>query len=304
MSTLEIYGLDKGYLEGRGHHNDWTKDANNSKDKKKGKGKKDTKKRSFNSIAKKLGKEVAEDVRPQHFDLKPFNKALKKFLNCTAEERSKLRTLFLEKQTQVRNVFKDSHNEISFKKVMDVGELAQYLVEGGINLDVNIQESLGSLLLCFGDIEVEQGWGDRVPADTEEQRKNKILLQMEETAKVKEQEERTKKAATGLYKPPTEDEEESLRNEYHAREAKIEQYKALAKAKPPIKQWIRETSIHDLLLALDRMAEYDRMLSDLAKIPFEGWSNEDRVLKKLNKPYVKEFVELPPVSNDQAYSSD
>jgi len=124
MTTLEIYGLEKGYLEGRGHHNDWTKDAGNKNDKKKGKGKKDTKKRSFNSIAKKLGKEVAEDTRPIYFDLKPFRDTIKKFLNCNSEERSKLRTLFLEKQTQVRNVFKDSHGEISFKKVMDVGELS------------------------------------------------------------------------------------------------------------------------------------------------------------------------------------
>jgi len=304
MTTLEIYGLEKGYLEGRGHHNDWTKDSGQNKDKKKGKGKKDTKKRSFNSIAKKLGKEVAEDIRPTYFDLKPFREALKKFLAGNAEERSKLRTLFLEKQTQVRNVFKDSHGEISFKKVMDVNELAQYLAEGGVNLDQNMSESLGSLLLCFGDIEIDAGWADRVPPDNDEQRKNKIFLQMEESAKAKDAEERTKKAATGLYKPPTEEEEAALKAYTEAQDAKIEQYKLLSKPKPPVKQWIRETSIHDLLIALDRMAEYDRMLSDLGKISFEGWSNEDRVLKKLNRPYVKEFVELPEIHGEQTYSQD
>ena len=27
MGTLEIYGLEKSYLQGKGHHNDWTKDS-------------------------------------------------------------------------------------------------------------------------------------------------------------------------------------------------------------------------------------------------------------------------------------
>lgn len=32
--------------------------------------------------------------------------------------------------------------------------------------------------------------------------------------------------------------------------------------------------------------------------------NEDRVLKKLNRPYIKEHVELPEVDPNQKYSSD
>jgi hypothetical protein len=46
-----------------------------------------------------------------------------------------------------------------------------------------------------------------------------------------------------------------------------------------------ETSIHDLLVALDRSAEYDRMLSHLSLIKFDGFTNEDKILKKLNRPY-------------------
>jgi len=37
---------------------------------------------------------------------------------------------------------------------------------------------------------------------------------------------------------------------------------------------------------------------------FDNWINEDRVLKKLNRPYVKEFVELPEVDPTQKYSAD
>lgn len=98
-----------------------------------------------------------------------------------------------------------------------------------------------------------------------------MLLKIELENKTKEQEERTKKASTGLYKPPTEEEEAKQKEADDERDKKIEDYKRLAKAKPPIKQWIRETSIHDLLISLDRMAEYDRMLADLGKMSFDNW---------------------------------
>jgi hypothetical protein len=65
-----------------------------------------------------------------------------------------------------------------------------------------------------------------------------------------------------------------------------------------------ETSIHDLLVALDRSAEYDRMLSHLNLIKFDGFTNEDKILKKLNRPYKQEFVEVPEVNNQVQYSSD
>lgn len=42
------------------------------------------------------------------------------------------------------------------------------------------------MLICFGDIEIDDGWGDRVPEDTEEQRKNKMLLKIELENKSKE----------------------------------------------------------------------------------------------------------------------
>jgi len=47
---------------------------------------------------------------------------------------------------------------------------------------------------------------------------------------------------------------------------------------------LSETSIHDLLLALEKMEEYDRMMSELevANIDF---ANEDGLLEKLGTPY-------------------
>lgn len=142
-------------------------------------------------------------------------------------------------------------------------ELSGYLFESGMSLDSSITESLGSLLLCFGDIEVDKGWGDRQPPDTEEQRKAKALLKITQEERTKAADDRVKKAATGLYKPPSEEEEGKHKAELAEEDLRIDNLKKIAKAKAPIKQMLYETSIHDLLLALDRSAEYDRMLSNL-----------------------------------------
>jgi hypothetical protein len=67
---------------------------------------------------------------------------------------------------------------------------------------------------------------------------------------------------------------------------------------------LHETSIHDFLVALDRSAEYDRMLAHLKMISFDTWTNEDKALKKLNRPYIQEFVELPELEGQKKYSND
>lgn len=68
----------------------------------------------------------------------------------------------------MRAVFKDKFFEFSFKRVIDVHELPAILNTEGFNLDGLLYESLGSMLLCFGDIEVERRFGDRPPPITEE----------------------------------------------------------------------------------------------------------------------------------------
>lgn len=303
MTTLELFGLEKGYLQGIGHHSDWSPESAANK-KGKGKDKKSKKTKSFNSLAKRYGKGVQLEKRPTHFDLKPFLKALKLFLACNPEERSKLRTVAHEKAAAVRSVFKDKHNEVSFKKVMDIHELSKALEDAHVKIDNSIKECLGSLLLCFGDIEVDAGWGDRIPPDTNEQRIAKSFLAQELERRRQQEDERTKKAATGLYKPPTEEEEEKYRQEIAESDKKIADLTKKAAPLPPIKQWLRETSIHDLLIAFDRMAEYDRLLSDLGIINFDNWVNENRALKNLGRPYIKEHVELPEVDPNMQYSKD
>lgn len=123
-----------------------------------------------------MGVQEEEKVRPTFFDLVPFQKALKKFMCCTPDVRSFVRCLFTEKSTPLRNVFKDKHGELSFKKVVDIHEFASMLVDNGIQIDGLLGESLGSMLMCFGDIEVDKHWGDRPPPETDEQKKAKANL--------------------------------------------------------------------------------------------------------------------------------
>ncbi len=49
IETLEHYGLPKDYMKGAGHHNDWSKDANDKK-KKAAKAKGKAPKRNFDAM--------------------------------------------------------------------------------------------------------------------------------------------------------------------------------------------------------------------------------------------------------------
>lgn len=65
-----------------------------------------------------------------------------------------------------------------------------------------------------------------------------------------------------------------------------------------------ETSIHDLLIALDRMSQYDRLMSNLDLIKSRDWTQEDRVLINAAKPYKEEFLSLPDIEQHRTYSAE
>lgn len=99
----------------------------------------------------------------------------------------------------------------------------------------------------------------------------------------------------------TKDEEDNLRRKKEE-ELKLEQeLLALIAPKKPIKCMLRETSIHGLLVALDKMAEFDRMLNDLGVIACD-FLLEDEALKEAGRPFVKELVPLPPLDENRQYS--
>jgi len=56
--------------------------------------------------------------------------------------------------------------------------MAAQLNGAALNLEQHQVEHLGAVLLCFGTIDHDRTWGERVPPETDEQRKAKLLLEM------------------------------------------------------------------------------------------------------------------------------
>ena len=72
-------------------------------------------------------------------------------------------------------MFTDQKNQPSYKKIVSTHELARLLVKKGDVLDEKIKSNLGSILLCFGEIEHTLEYGMRVPPETEEEKKQRVV---------------------------------------------------------------------------------------------------------------------------------
>ena len=130
LSTLEVFGLPKGYLEGAGHHLNWDKkaqEAANARGKKKKGPSKVVGGGKLKKAQEKARQAKLDKSKPTHFDLAPFQQALKRFLTISSKSRSSMRAVLLSHQDAVRSVFKDDHGEGSFKRCVDVNELAPKL---------------------------------------------------------------------------------------------------------------------------------------------------------------------------------
>lgn len=55
---------------------------------------------------------------------------------------------------------------------------------------------------------------------------------------------------------------------------------------------------------MNRMAQYDRLMSELGILSLKNWQAEDKVLAKAKKSFEVEFVDLPPIVAEGKYSSD
>ena len=76
------------------------------------------------------------------------------------------------------------------------------------------------------------------------------------------------------------------------------------KPSKPVKVMLNLTSIHDLLNSLDRMREYDRMLTDLHMTSFDFYDEEDKALERAGRPFVPDFVLLPELEEHTEYSTN
>lgn len=160
---------------------------------------------------------------------------------------------------------------------------------------------MAGILTCFGEIEYEEGYSERVPPETDEQRKAKMILEMRRADRAKANEGKGDKK---LAKQLTAEEMEA-KNKADADWAK-EESKLLAQMKPakPMKVLLNLTSIHDLLNAIDRMAKYDRLLAELNMTEFNNYIEEDRALDNIGKSYVQPLQLLPDIETHRQYSSN
>lgn len=94
--------------------------------------------------------------------------------------RSGFRTSLINCEKNLKNCFKDEHGEISFKKVVDINELKYRFVENSVALNPEILDDVSSLLQCFGNIEYELCYGDRVPPETPDEEKARKNLENRE----------------------------------------------------------------------------------------------------------------------------
>jgi len=186
-----------------------------------------------------LDKTNEEDIKPTHFDISVFTKCYKRFIACTGEVRSSTRRHLLKDMNRTMKVFLDPFKEMSFKKVVDVHELAALLVKEGMELEPTITENLGSILLCFGDIEFEPRYGDRVPPETEDEKRQRIVAEM----KLKEFEDAKKQAEL----------EGTEFDEADFKLIKIEE-------KKPVLMLLSLISITDMKFSAQKMFEYDKIL--------------------------------------------
>lgn len=72
----------------------------------------------------------------------------------------------------------------------------------------------------------------------------------------------------------------------------------------PVKVLLNFASIHDLLNAIEKMAVYDRLMSELGRSEFDEYEDEDAALRSIGKPWVNDLQLLPDIEEQRQYSPD
>lgn len=146
-----------------------------------------------------------------------------------------------------------------------------------------------------------RGYGERVPPETKEQNRAKMLLEMKRAERSKQNDPKGEKK---MQKQLTVEELEKKKKEDE--DWKREEEKLMEQMKPskPMKKLLDLTSIHDLLNAIDDMAKYDRLLTELKMTEFEAFDDEDRALAAIGKPFEQQLSLLPELEQHRKYSDD
>jgi len=282
IKTLNFFGLPNKYMDGEGHFADWAKKR--LEEKKRGpKTKKKEKKQSkrmqqliAQQKLKKGEKKDDSDVKPTHFDVTVFLRCYQRFIMCDGEVRSAARKLLLRDLNQTAKVFVDEHHDQSYKKCVDVHELALLLNKAGFdNLDNTMVENLGSILMCFGEVEYDMCYGERIPPDTDDDKREKKKLEK----KLQEIEEARKEAEAAGEKFNEDDPMYKL---------------PVIEPKKPIMMLLHLISITDMKFCCQKMFEFDKVLYDMVIQKFE-LKEEQQFMAMLTKKFKKKFYDEEPV---------
>lgn len=115
----------------------------------------------------------------------------------------------------VRSLFVDEHGEQSYKKCVNIQEFGKHLLSKGINLEPSLQENIGPIFICFGDIEFELKLTYRMPEESEEDKRAALLKKLKEEEEKKATAEGTtkKKKTKEVEKPAEEEKKEEVKKE-------------------------------------------------------------------------------------------
>ena len=143
------------------------------------------------------------------------------------------------------------------------------LAAEGRDLQPDLSENLGAMLLCFGEIEHDLHYGERIPPETEDEKRSRIVAEL----KAKELEEARKDA-------------EQTGEKLDETEFKI----PVVEAKKPVLMLLHLISITDLKFCAQKMFEFDKVLYQMGVQKFEI-TQEQNLMAMLTKNYKKKFYD-------------
>ena len=157
-----------------------------------------------------------------------------------------MRKQLLKDIDKTMTVFLDEFNEQSFKKCVDVYELAGRLVKEGYDLDPILIDNMGSILLCFGEIEHELRYGERVPEETEDERRAKqTAIKIGKDAEIARKQAQEDAAAEGV---------EFIEANFDIPKVPV------IEPKKPVLMLLHLISITDMKFCAQKMFEFDKIL--------------------------------------------
>jgi hypothetical protein len=150
---LNNFGLPEKYLEGRGHWQMWAQRQIKSKlEEQRSKGL--LGKRRAKMVKKKRNDDgrANEIILPVGFDIEPFCKALKKFIEADQEVREKVVNFFLQNEKKLMELYCEKNGEMKLEKELEFESIIEGLEAGGFKLPEYIKVNLFSILVCFGSL--------------------------------------------------------------------------------------------------------------------------------------------------------